>query len=71
MSGRRRHPCGIMPPAPPPIPDRLRDMRAEDVGAARQIGDGAGHAQDAVHRARGELEQVDRVFEYRLSWVLA
>ncbi len=51
---------------PPPIPDRFRDMRAEDVGAARQIGDRPRHAQDAMHGPCRELQQVDRVFEHRL-----
>ena len=49
-----------------PIPDRLRHVRPEDVVAAGQIGERPRHAQDPMHRARRELQQVDRVLEHRL-----
>ncbi len=41
-------------------------MRAKNIGAARKIGDGPHHAQDAVHRSCRELQQIDRVFQHRL-----
>jgi hypothetical protein len=64
-TGHSRYPRGHHP-LPAPIPDRFRHMRAEDVGAAGEIRDRPRHAEDAVHRACGELQQVDRVLQHRL-----
>lgn len=41
-------------------------MRAKDVGTAGKISNRPRHSQDAMHRTRRELKQVDRVFEHRL-----
>lgn len=41
-------------------------MRAFDGAATGQVGDGAGHAQDAVHRACGQLQAFHRLFEHGL-----
>lgn len=41
-------------------------MRAEDVGAAGEIGDRPRHSQNAMHRASRKLQQVDRVLQHRL-----
>lgn len=60
-----RHPRSHRPLSTP-IPDRLRDMRAKDVGTTRKISNRPRDAQNAMHRARGELQQVDRVLQHRL-----
>lgn len=49
-----------------PITDGFRHMRAKNIGAASKIGDGARHAQNAVHRTRRELQKVDRIFQHCL-----
>ena len=49
-----------------PVADRFGHMRAKNIGAAGKIGDGPRHAQDAVHRTRGELQQINRVLQHRL-----
>jgi hypothetical protein len=64
-TGRSRHPRRHRP-LPAPIPDRLRHVRAEDVGTTRKIRNRPRHPQDAVHRACGELQQVDRALQHRL-----
>lgn len=51
---------------PAPIPDRFRHMRGKNIGAARKIGDGPRHSQDAMHRTRRELQQIDRVLQHCL-----
>jgi hypothetical protein len=60
-----RHPRSHHP-LPAPIPDRLRHMRPKNVGTASKIGNCPRDAQDAVHRACGQLKQVDRVLQHRL-----
>jgi hypothetical protein len=41
-------------------------MRPKNVGTASKIGNCPRDAQDAVHRACGQLKQVDRVLQHRL-----
>jgi hypothetical protein len=41
-------------------------MRAENICAARKIRNRPRHPQNAMHRSRRELQQIDRVFEHRL-----
>ena len=41
-------------------------MRAEDIDATGKIGNRPRHPQDAMHRSRRQLQQVDGVFQHRL-----
>ena len=45
------------------IADRFHDVRRPDVGAAFEVGNGAGHAQDAVVGAGGKAQALHRRFE--------
>ena len=47
------------------VADRLGEMLRGDEIAVVEVGDGARHAQDAMQRARGEVERRHRAFEQR------
>lgn len=51
---------------PPPIPNRLRHMRPKNVGATSKISNRPRHPQNAMHRPRRQLQQINRVFQHRL-----
>jgi hypothetical protein len=41
-------------------------MRSKNVGAPRKIRNRPRHPQNAMHRTRGKLQQIDRVLQHRL-----
>ena len=62
---RLRHACGRRP-FPAPIPDRLGYMRPKNVGTTGKIRNRPRHPQNAMHRTRRQLQQIDRVLQHRL-----
>src|SRR3546814_8913195 len=48
------------------IADRFSEVCGTDAGAAGKIGDGAGHAQDALHGAGRQLQSIECAFEQAL-----
>ena len=53
-------------PLPTPIPDRFSHMRPKNIRTTSKISNRPRHPQDAMHRSRRQLQQVDGVFQHRL-----
>src|ERR1700687_4610379 len=55
------------PPVERPVLDRLGDVGGAEVWGAFEVGQGAGHLEDAVEGARGEAEALEGLVEKALA----
>ena len=53
-------------PLPTPITNRLSHMWPKDIGTTSKISNRPRHPQNAMHRPRRQLQQINRVLQHRL-----